>query len=210
MQEKEIIFEHESRRSVSSEPTSERKKIATEAVNNIAEELDNKLNRIASLSDFIKYFISTDTYDNVESKYNGLVKIWELTGRDVSNSENVYNSIFQTESILISGVDSFLNADEVVETIDEDFSKPPKEKGKLDTVLNEIQKLINKVGVDVKLKDLGIFEIWVGILIGGFIIGLMYQVLNLLFWFVEILSHLWFYIISLILIIFLINLWKKK
>lgn len=75
----------------------------------VVKELDTKLGREATLQDFIADLISQYTHKEIEDKYNGLVQAFSLTGRDVSQADSVYKSMFKVGDMFLEKVENILS-----------------------------------------------------------------------------------------------------
>ncbi len=65
-------------------------------INNIAAKLGDN----PTLRDLMEHVIPQSTYEKIEENYNVFVKYWKASGRDISDSEQVYNDLFGTTDVL--------------------------------------------------------------------------------------------------------------
>lgn len=68
----------------------------------VADRLDEQLDKKANLKDFIESRIRKHTYAQVEDLFNVFTDAWQAIGRDVSNRDEVYESLFNVDDALLN------------------------------------------------------------------------------------------------------------
>jgi hypothetical protein len=68
----------------------------------VADRLDEQLDKKANLKDFIESRIRKHTYAQAEDLFNVFADAWQAIGRDVSNRDEVYESLFNVNDALLN------------------------------------------------------------------------------------------------------------
>lgn len=95
--------------------TDEHKEKLKSIYNNTASRLDNKLGREANFGDFIKSQIEQFGYDKVDEMFEGLKYAWSNIGRDTSDAQQVYNTLYNSDELGMDILSGYATTEEVVE-----------------------------------------------------------------------------------------------
>jgi len=117
---------------------------ASELGNNIISKIENNLGRKANFDDFVQHFIKQSTYKQVEDIFNGLIDLYKSTGRDVENTQEVYDRYFNLENQAIDYINNYLldqtSEQEVIET-----NKQIEHSVQIEEAKKEISELMKQI-----------------------------------------------------------------
>jgi len=94
--------------------TPQQQKALVDLHTRIADKLDKELDKEAQFEDFINDRIAKTSYDNVDTMFKAYEYAWNAIGRDTSNAGEIYDNIYNLDTLSETMLSGFLAPDDVI------------------------------------------------------------------------------------------------